>query len=74
MTLRAQEEKVMDEKFLDTKAMAKQLGVCVRTLRRWVRQGIVPVMPINSRTWRYDVSAVREALKARAGVEQQTET
>jgi hypothetical protein len=60
----------MEQKYPNTKAMAAQLGICVRTLRRWVREEIVPVIPINSRTWRFDVSAIHEALKARSGLEQ----
>jgi predicted site-specific integrase-resolvase len=62
----------MSENFADTKAMANQLGVGVRTRRKWVRQGIIPVLPINLRTWRYDVPSVREALKARSEPQQQS--
>jgi predicted site-specific integrase-resolvase len=60
----------MDENLPDTREMATQLRVCVPVLRQWVRKGIVPVIRINKRVWRFDVPSVREALKARSGLEQ----
>lgn len=43
---------VKEDALYDTKDMAEVLGVNVRTVRRWCREGRLPAFKLGSRKWR----------------------
>lgn len=57
-----------DQAFLTTNEVARLLRVRPGTLRRWVRDGVIPVVRIKPKVMRFDASAVRRALADRKGV------
>ena len=59
-----------DEQLSDTNDTARHFKVTTRTVREWAAKGRIPVYRINARCFRFDLRAVRQALKARSGSEQ----
>ena len=56
------------EDFLTPAEVAKQLGVTVSTVRRWLRSGYLPALKVGPRAWRIskaDLSAHIEQAKNR---------
>ncbi len=47
--------------FLKTGELARRLGVCPGSVRKWVRLGVIPALRVG-RTIRFDFDAVVKAL------------
>lgn len=54
----------MDD-ILTTEGLARRLQVRRETVRRWARDGRIPVLRVSEKVVRYDYGEVIEALRAR---------
>jgi predicted DNA-binding transcriptional regulator AlpA len=50
---------------IDTKEVARRLGLSSSTVRKWSTRGVIPQIQVSPRLWRYDWWAVVAALQAR---------
>lgn len=51
-----------EERLLKTREVAEWLGVQPETLRRWAREGRIPVCRIGQKTLRFDLVKVMESI------------
>ncbi len=56
----------MNDGFLNSKALARRLGVTSETVRAWFRRGWIPAYRAGRRPLMFDVDAVEDALAHRA--------
>lgn len=51
------------EQLLTTRELASRLRVSPTTVRHWTQAGLIPALKIKSNVYRYDFTAVRNALE-----------
>ena len=56
----------MEKALLKPREIAHALRVAVTTIARWRQRGIIPCIRVNATTFRYELSAVVNALRARS--------
>ena len=55
----------MEHDFLTAEQLAERLGVKPRTVKEWLRAGIIPATRLTPKVIRYDLEQVVSALKQR---------
>jgi excisionase family DNA binding protein len=57
----------MHQPLITTEEVAKRLGTNVDTIRRWVREGLIPAIRLGGRFIRMDWDAVMDAMRTPRG-------